>query len=237
MPVFETTTLPSEVPCPVCGSKEFTQKQVLSPELVSDWALLPYEQQYIEEQQGLSCDACGSNLRAMTLALAILTAYRFPRTLREWAGQVTLSILEVNEAFSLSRIFHAIPGHTLACYPEIDLQELPYVDGSFDLIVHSDTLEHVPDPIRALSECRRVIKPRGHLAYTVPMIVDRMSRSRCGMAPSYHANEKRPDFLVRTEFGADFWTYPMRAGFKHVELIAIRYPASVAILASTGSGA
>lgn len=206
------------------------------PELVSEWKLEPHEQQYIDEQQGLSCVSCGSNLRAITLAFAILTAFRSSGTLLEWADASSLTLLEINEAYTLTPIFQKIHGHILARYPEVDLHSLPYPDSSFDLIVHSDTLEHVADPVQALSECRRVLKCSGYLAYTVPVIVGRMSRSRLGMPASYHGSpdEKRPDHLVHTEFGADFWTYPMGVGFGHLELVTLCYPSSVALLASVG---
>ena len=49
-----------------------------------------------------------------------------------------------------------------------DMQALPHADGAFDLVVHSDTLEHVPDPVRGLAECRRVLKPRGLLILETP---------------------------------------------------------------------
>jgi SAM-dependent methyltransferase len=107
-----------------------------------------------------------------------------------------LSILEVNEAFNVTPFLAQIPGHLLATYPQIHMQHLPYADASFDLVAHSDTLEHIPDPDRALAECRRVLKPNGVLAYTIPVIVGRMSRSRAGLPPSYHSapNDGRKRF-------------------------------------------
>ncbi len=41
--------------------------------------------------------------------------------------------------------------------------ELPFPDNSFDAIWTIDTLEHVPQPEKALSEMRRVLRPDGYL--------------------------------------------------------------------------
>jgi hypothetical protein len=59
-----------------------------------------------------------------------------------------------------------------------------------------------------------------------------MSRSRAGLPPSYHgaSGDRAADMLVHTEFGADFWTIPMEAGFETVSLISFAFPASVALL-------
>jgi SAM-dependent methyltransferase len=46
--------------------------------------------------------------------------------------------------------------------------ELPVPPGSADLITLFDTIEHVPDDIRALRECRRAIAPGGLLFISVP---------------------------------------------------------------------
>jgi SAM-dependent methyltransferase len=48
------------------------------------------------------------------------------------------------------------------------LEELPWEDGTFDLITCLDVLEHTPDDRQALSELRRVCKVGGRLLLTVP---------------------------------------------------------------------
>ena len=45
---------------------------------------------------------------------------------------------------------------------------LPFKDGSFDLVICSEVLEHLFSPERALDEIRRVLKPTGRLIVSVP---------------------------------------------------------------------
>jgi SAM-dependent methyltransferase len=45
---------------------------------------------------------------------------------------------------------------------------LPFMSGSFEAVVALDVLEHIPDPIDALSEFHRVLKPGGCLLMSVP---------------------------------------------------------------------
>ena len=46
-------------------------------------------------------------------------------------------------------------------YRQVDAQDIPYGDGSFDLVIANMMLYHVPDIPRALQEIRRVLKPGG----------------------------------------------------------------------------
>jgi len=48
------------------------------------------------------------------------------------------------------------------------LEELPFDDGRFDLILATDVIEHLDDDRRALAELRRVAVPGAHLVITVP---------------------------------------------------------------------
>lgn len=49
-----------------------------------------------------------------------------------------------------------------------DITSIPRPDASFDAIMCTEVLEHVPDPVAALSEMNRLLKPGGHLLLTAP---------------------------------------------------------------------
>jgi SAM-dependent methyltransferase len=51
---------------------------------------------------------------------------------------------------------------------EADLMSLPFADGAFDAAVLGEVLEHVDDDRGALREVRRVLRPHGILALSVP---------------------------------------------------------------------
>ena len=48
---------------------------------------------------------------------------------------------------------------------------LPFADGSFDVVVAGEVLEHVPHPDFLLSEIRRLLTPNGLLVLSTPNIV------------------------------------------------------------------
>jgi len=222
--------------CPVCGEKEFKSVAVLWKDLIEKWALSSDEAAYINRQQGFHCLACKNNLRTMALADAILNAYKIESTLATAVASGSLddvSILEVNHAGALTKSLDPLPQHHLITYPDYDLLDLKITSDKYDLVIHSDTLEHVPDPIRALSECRRVLKENGKCIFTVPIVTGRLSRSRAGLPPSYHGNRNSSghDLLVQTEFGSDCWEYVLQAGFRSCAVSAIEYPAGLAICA------
>ncbi len=223
-------------PCPVCGGGTFGFQPILPPRLVADWALSPAEAAYIDRQQGEYCTGCYANLRSMVLADAILALWGAGPTLRaacDHPGPNPPRVLELNPAGTLHADLRRLPGHCLGEHPAIDMHALPWADGSFDLVVHSDTLEHVAFPERALAECLRVTRAGGAVVYTVPIVVGRLTRSRAGLPPSHHgpAGDTRDDYLVHTEFGADAWLWPMRAGAREVRLFTRAHPAAHAIAA------
>jgi hypothetical protein len=80
-----------------------------------------------------------------------------------------------------------------------DLTRLTFADGSFEMVVTNDVLEHVPAYQRAYRELFRVLAPGGVLVFTVPFDLNRMDhliRARLRpdgtvehlLTPEYHGN-------------------------------------------------
>lgn len=86
---------------------------------------------------------------------------------------------------------------------EVDLsQPLPFPDASFETVLLSDVLEHVPDPWSLWSEMARVLAPDGYLVMNVPFM--------------YGIHEAPHDYGRYTEFALRH--YATRAGLE-VELL------------------
>jgi len=219
--------------CPCCGSNDFKQIDVLWDELVSIWQLSPHEIAYINRQQGFRCVGCGSRLRSMALAASLLNYFQSTDTFSQFVESndiaKSLLLLEINEAGQLTQFLEKLPHYVLGAYPDIDMQSILYPENSFDVVVHSDTLEHIPDPVKGLAECQRVLRPGGICAFTVPVVVDRLTRSTKGRKPSYHGGggSSAEDFRVHTEFGADVWKMVIDAGFSEYRLFSFEYPAGL----------
>ncbi len=45
----------------------------------------------------------------------------------------------------------------------VDAKTLPFPDGTFDMVVSNSIVHHIPEPLRALEEMRRVLKEEGAL--------------------------------------------------------------------------
>ncbi|MDQ1250468.1 MAG: hypothetical protein QG597_4847 [Actinomycetota bacterium] len=68
-----------------------------------------------------------------------------------------------------------------------DALALPYPDASFDAVIASEILEHIPDDDTAIAELARVLRPGGRLAVTVPRWLP--ERICWALSDEYHANE------------------------------------------------
>jgi SAM-dependent methyltransferase len=211
------------------------QHDILWPDLIDAWGLNPDEVRRVNRQQGECCAQCGANLRSRTLAGGLLECLDGPPSMDLLAGggwAADLRLLEINEAGSLSPILGKFKQHTLVRYPAFDMQQLALPTGAFDAVIHSDTLEHVPDPVAGLRECHRVLSPQGFLLCTVPVVPTRLTRRREGLPPAYHGNagETPADQRVVTEYGADFFLDFMAAGWTKLSLFTLGTPDAIAII-------
>jgi len=223
--------------CPICGGEDFESHIVLWDELIDEWGLNEYEVNYINRQQGLFCCQCKCNLRSMAIAFAILQLYEFHGTFVKFIDcrlAKKIKLLEINEAGGLNIFLRKLANHRLISYPEYDVMNLNTIDNStYDLIIHSDTLEHVSDPIAGLKECYRILKHNGVCIFTVPIIYGRLTRHRKGLKNSYHGTKGALtyDLLVHYEFGADVWKFLFEAGFNNATMHCLEFPGGISISA------
>lgn len=61
----------------------------------------------------------------------------------------------------LSAAQENLPARENVTFRQVDIQDIPFPDGSFDLVIANMMLYHVPDLDRGLGEVRRVLKPGG----------------------------------------------------------------------------
>lgn len=55
----------------------------------------------------------------------------------------------------------------------VDLQELPFEDETYNFVFASHVLEHIPDDEKAISEIRRILKPNGIAILPVPLVAEK----------------------------------------------------------------
>jgi SAM-dependent methyltransferase len=55
---------------------------------------------------------------------------------------------------------------------KVDIQHLPFEDGTYDFVFASHVLEHIRDDRKAISEIRRVLRPNGIAILPVPIVCD-----------------------------------------------------------------
>ena len=67
---------------------------------------------------------------------------------------------------NLEKIKHKYQGNIFPV--SADAYYLPFLSGSFDLIILSEVLEHLAEPLKALLEINRVLKKNGSLIVSVP---------------------------------------------------------------------
>ena len=51
-------------------------------------------------------------------------------------------------------------------YPEVDMQNLPYRDNSFDFVISDQVIEHLEDPKKAIEDSYRVLNKGGIAIHT-----------------------------------------------------------------------
>lgn len=99
-------------------------------------------------------------------------------------------------------------------YHTEDLARQTFPDESFDLVITSDVLEHLPEARESMIEVARTLKTGGVHIFTVPWYKEKGTLVRAKLVsgemvhleePDYHGNPVSADgSLVITEWGREF---------------------------------
>ena len=97
----------------------------------------------------------------------------------------------------------------------MDLTDIPFEDASFDAILCSHVLEHVPDDARAMSELFRVLVPGGWAVIQSPMDPTLATTDEDPSVVSPEERERRFGFREHVrQYGRDYVARLERAGFR-----------------------
>lgn len=133
--------------------------------------------------------------------------------------------------FTFSEFFEDVPpGGSKNGVPCQDVQRLTYDGQSFDLCTSTDVFEHVPDDGKAFREMYRVLKPGGHLVFTVPMagVPGTVERARLVegriehiLPPEYHHDHLAglDKVLCFRNYGSDIVDRLENAGFSTARIV------------------
>jgi SAM-dependent methyltransferase len=241
--------------CVACGADTTFafNSWVVPDDMHAFWADPDVSRAYVR-RESMFCRICCSNLRVRRIVEVLVNLYGPPgcgsfAELVENPAFRELDVAEINTIGSLGSL------HALLCrLPRLmfsdyrrpdrlgevidgtrneDICRLTYPDASLDLVLSSDTLEHVSDFRTALAETRRVLRPGGRHVFTVPVVWTQATtdtRAQIGddgeivhlMPALYHGRGSGAyrfipvgaDLLAFTEFGRDIADYVREAGFE-----------------------
>jgi SAM-dependent methyltransferase len=234
--------------CAVCGRLRpmLYRRRVIPRRLEELWGITPKLAEAFARKESCDCSYCGATLRARRLAHVLLALYAVgdppapARSLARWVEATkiqSLRIAEINRiealheqlrclpCFSSSDYHHgAKPGSIVGGVQSEDLTALTYADASFDVVLTSETLEHVAHLDIALREIRRVLAPGGLHIFTIPQLPQiSHTFTRSIVQPDGSIADRVPrichpggdlGYPVFTEFGSDLRELFERAGFE-----------------------
>jgi SAM-dependent methyltransferase len=234
--------------CAVCGrwGPMLYERRVIPARLEQLWGISSRLAEALARKESCDCAWCGAKLRARRLAQAMLDTFptgdsrSASRSVASWVRDErsqALRVAEINRIEGLHDqlrlLSHfsssdytpgAAPGAIVSGTASEDLTRLTYPDSSFDLVLTSESLEHVPDLNAALREIRRVLAPGGVHLFTIPVLP--------GVARTFARSVLLPDgtvehravpirhpggdvgYPVFTEFGDDVPDLLRAAGFR-----------------------
>jgi SAM-dependent methyltransferase len=170
-------------------------------------------------------------------AIVSVVEERLGQSLVSFLDDPSHQVYELTTSSAIYRCHHRRPNYVCSGYfsdkpfqtrlrPGVwneNLQDLHFEDRSFDVVISSETMEHVRCPWDGFAEIYRVLKPGGFHCFTIPYHPHRITTARVDTSGPknvyllpriYHEDPYRAeDSLVYTDFGQDMPTLLEGVGF------------------------
>mmetsp|Transcript_12230 Transcript_12230/g.29816 ORF Transcript_12230/g.29816 Transcript_12230/m.29816 type:complete len:293 (+) Transcript_12230:214-1092(+) len=223
-PTRNVSDVPAQIYCPVCGS-------VTKP--------LAWTENIRESG---ACSVCGANNRVRQLAVAFnyAASFKLRRPLLRVQDAAGLFLIYNTDCYGA---FHSVlkdsTGYVCSEYLDNgaqsgalvngvmhqDLQRTSFAAGTFDFVLSTEVMEHIPNPYHAFSEILRILKPGGAHIFTAPYIPQNVNddiRARyvngslqLYQPPQMHGDSIRHEgILVYTVFGQEMLRRLCRMGYR-----------------------
>jgi SAM-dependent methyltransferase len=146
-----------------------------------------------------ACPGCNSRSRHRGLAVLLprLLDQRQPKRVLHFAPEPVLRrfFADRNLTYETADLYLEDATHS-----QIDVQNMPFADGSYDFVLCNHVLEHVADDGAALAEIARVLAPSGVAVITVPGDFRRVETVLFeGELPNGHFRDYGMDLIPRLE--------------------------------------
>jgi SAM-dependent methyltransferase len=207
--------------CPICGPAVFVRLNR------TDW--------------GVRCARCGGAPNTLLLVESIQTLIGDLLNKQVYVLSAAGPLFEYLRR-NCRHLTHSLysdavePGGYVGGVLSQDVQRLTFADESFDLCIHSEVFEHVPDDRAGFREVHRVLKQGGATLFTVPVFDRDTTLERARIAnghiehlqpPEYHNDQLRGSVLAFRDYGRDVIDRLTAAGFTGVRLISAPGPAGL----------
>ena len=158
--------------CAVCSSTQMMNVNWMYGEVAGSGSFNPsWTETFI-------CPSCGFNSRMRALYTLLTDELQVPPTARIYLAEQITHGYRVYKSRFPNLIGSEYLGEGLAPGQESmhnnlrirheDHTRLSFASGSLDVVITQDIFEHIPDFRKALRESRRVLKPGGCMAFTIP---------------------------------------------------------------------
>ncbi|MGK0205652.1 MAG: hypothetical protein ACI89X_000160 [Planctomycetota bacterium] len=167
-------------------------------------------------REQLQCSGCGSVPRQRALAHLLTEMGIAGSDVHECSPSLcTFWFLQKRcRTFEASYFWPDRPaGAQLGAVRNVDLGKQTYANAAFDFVITQDVLEHVPNPVAAIREIHRSLRPGGAHVFTVPRMQWQATEARAELhgnnlrhlkPPEYHRDPIRESgSLVITDWGMD----------------------------------